>query len=117
MAQQQPEKRPDKRVFPRMAAECPVLYRTNEQERWCVGVLQDFSATGVLMTCSRALAAGTPISLRLERNRNRSLPALSGSGTVIRSDKLSAAKYEIACKLTKIDPPSKAVSPASDKPL
>lgn len=117
MTQQQPEKRNNKRVFPRIAAECPVLYRTNEQERWCVGVLQDFSATGVLMTCSRALAAGTPISLRLERNRNRTLPALSGSGIVIRSDKLSAAKFEIACKLTKIDPPSKAISPTSDQPL
>lgn len=117
MTQQQPEKRQNKRVFPRIIAECPVLYRTNEQERWCVGVLQDFSATGVLMTCGRALAAGTPISLRLERNRNRTLPALSGSGTVIRSDKLSAAKYEIACKLTKIDPPNKPVPSDGDKPL
>ena len=104
-------------MFPRMEAECPVLYRTNEQERWCVGVLQDFSATGVLMTCNRALPAGTPISLRLERGRNKSLPALSGSGSVIRSDKLSSNKYEIACKMTHIDPPSKTASPTSDIPL
>jgi hypothetical protein len=117
MTQSPPEKRRDKRVFPRMAAECPVLYRTHEQERWCVGVLKDFSATGILMTCSRALPAGTPISLRLERGRNRSLPALSGSGTVIRSEKHSSTKYEIACKLTQIDPPHKAASPASDIPL
>lgn len=100
-----------------MAAECPVLYRTNEQERWCVGVLQNFSATGILMTCNRALAAGTPISVRLERGRNKSLPALSGSGTIVRSNKLSSTKYEIACKLTHIDPPSKTASPASDSPL
>jgi hypothetical protein len=117
MTQRQPEKRRDKRVFPRMAAECPVLYRTNEQERWCVGVLKDFSATGLLMTCTRALAAGTPITVRLERGRNRSLPALSGSGTVIRSNKLSSTKYEIACKLTQIDPPGKASSPTSDNPF
>lgn len=117
MSQHQPEKRQDKRVFPRMAAECPVLYRTNEQERWCVGMLQDFSATGVLMTCNRALTEGTQISLRLERGRNKSLPALSGSGTIIRSDKLSSTKYEVACKLTQIDPPSKTASPASDTPL
>lgn len=117
MNQRQPEKRQDKRVFPRMVAECPVLYRTNEQERWCVGMLQDFSATGVLMTCNRAMTAGTPISLRLERGRNKSLPALSGSGIIIRSDQLSASKYEVACKLTHIDPPSKTPSQATDKPL
>jgi hypothetical protein len=117
MAQRQPDQRWDKRVFPRMAAECPVLYRTSEQERWCVGVLKDFSATGILMTCNRALTAGTPITLRLERGRNRSLPALSGSGAVIRSNKLSSTKYEIACKLTQIDPPGKAASPASETPL
>ena len=117
MTQRQPENRQDKRVFPRMEAECPVLYRTNEQERWCVGVLHDFSATGILMTCNRVLPVGTPISLRLERGRNKSLPALSGTGSVIRSDKLSTTKYEIACKLTHIDPPGKTASPASDSPL
>lgn len=117
MTQHQPEKRQDKRVFPRMEAECPVLYRTNERERWCVGVLQDFSATGVFMTCSRALPVGTPISLRLERGRNKSLPALSGTGSVIRNDKISATKYGIACKMTHIDPPGKTAPPASDSPL
>jgi hypothetical protein len=117
MTQQQPEKRRDKRVFPRIAAACPVLYRTNEQERWCVGVLQDFSATGLLMTCDRPLVAGTPISLRLERGRNRSLPALSGSGIIVRSDKLPNLKYEIACKLTHIDPPARDAAPEPDNPL
>ena len=117
MSQHQPEKQRNKRVFPRISAECPVLYRTNEQERWCVGMLQDFSATGVLMTCSRSLEAGTPISLQLERGRNKTLPALRGSGVIIRSDKLSNKKYEIACKMTKIDPPSKTAPLADDAPL
>lgn len=116
MTQQLPERRRDKRLFPRIAAECPVLYRTHDQERWCVGVLKNFSATGILMTCTRALATGTPISLRLERGRNLSIPALSGSGAVVRSEKLSSTKYEIACKLTQIDRPAKAASPASDSP-
>lgn len=107
MTHSQTERPQNKRMFPRMEAECPVLYRTTEQERWCVGVLRDFSATGVLMICDRALLTGMPISLRLERGRNKSLPALSGSGIVIRSDALSAKKYEIACKLTRIDPPGK----------
>lgn len=114
MTAQPPEKQHDKRLFPRMTAACPVLYRTHEQERWCVGVLQDFSATGLLMTCDRDLAAGTPISLRLERGRNRNLPALSGSGIIARSDKLSATKYQVACKLTRIDPPARPAPAAVD---
>ncbi len=116
MSQRQQEDKLNKRMFPRITAECPVLYRTHEQERWCVGMLQDFSATGVLMTCDRALTTGTQISLRLERGRNKTLPALSGSGNIIRSDKLSGSKYEIACKMTQIDPPSMTAPPESDTP-
>lgn len=115
MNQHQPEKRRDKRVFPRMAASCPVVYRTNVQERWCVGVLLDFSATGVLMTCNRKLDVNTPISLRFDNSRHQNLPALSGSGIVIRSDELANSKYEVACKLTRIDPPGKA-SPSPAEP-
>lgn len=97
----------DKRVFPRMVAECPVLYRTSDKERWCVGILIDFSATGLQMTCNRELHPGTPISTRLERGNNKVLPALSGSGTVVRCIKISNTKFKVACKLTKIDPPAK----------
>lgn len=114
MTQPLPEKRQNKRVFPRITAECPVLYRTSEQERWCVGVLLDFSATGLLMTCNRPLEVGQSIDMRLERGRNKTLPALSGSGSVIRSDMLSTTKYKIAFKMTKIDPPIKEPSPSDD---
>lgn len=107
----------NKRLFPRIEAECPVLYRTNAQERWCVGILQDFSATGVLMICNRNLATGTKISLRLERERNKILPALRGSGIITRSNKLSNTKYEIACKLTKIDLPNMTTSEKNDGAL
>ncbi|WP_172597755.1 PilZ domain-containing protein [Sulfuriflexus mobilis] len=110
MSEGHPEPAHNKRVFPRMVATCPVLYRTHEEERWCVGMLLDFSATGVLMTCNRDLPIGTLISLRLERGRHRDLPALSGSGNIVRCDKLSIVKYEVACKLTHIDPPDKAGS-------
>jgi len=96
----------NKRIFPRIDAQCPVMHRENDQQRWSVGLLINFSATGFLFSSARALEPGAPISVRLERGRNRSLPAVSGSGEVTRCDALDSNKYEIACKLNHIDPPS-----------
>jgi len=95
----------NKRVFPRVDAICPVMHRTSEVERWNVGLLINFSATGVLFNSVRALQEGTPITVRLERGRNLVIPALSGSGEVTRCTETASNKYEIACKLTQINPP------------
>ena len=93
------------RVFPRVDAVCPVMHRANDTQRWCVGLLINFSATGMLFQSNRALKAGADISIRLERGRNRTIPALSGSGKVIRCTKIDNNKYEVACKLSQINPP------------
>ena len=99
---------PNNRVFPRINAKCPVMHRADDSERWSVGLLINFSATGMLFTSARPLKIGSSITVRLERGRNLVIPALSGSGNVIRCTKLETNKYEIACKLTKIDPPESA---------
>jgi len=104
--QQNTQSETNNRVFPRIVAKCPLMHRENEQQRWSVGILINFSATGVLFSSARSLEIDSPIAVRLERGRNRSLPALSGSGMVIRCDDLGSGKYEIACKLDRIDPPS-----------
>jgi len=104
--QQNPQDETNNRVFPRIDAQCPLMHRENDQQRWSVGVLINFSATGVFFNSTRALEIGSPIAVRLERGRNRTIPALSGSGNVIRCDELDSGKYEIACKLDRIDPPS-----------
>jgi len=96
---------PNNRVFPRINAKCPVMHRSDDSERWSVGLLINFSATGMLFTSARALEVNADISVRLERGRNLVIPALSGSGKIIRCTKLETNKYEIACKLTKINPP------------
>jgi len=100
---------PNNRVFPRVDATCPVMHRANESERWSVGLLVNFSATGMLFQSARALEIDTNITVRLERGRNRAIPALSGSGKIIRCTKIEDSKYEIACKLSHIDPPETAV--------
>jgi len=96
---------PNNRVFPRIDAKCPVMHRSDEFERWSVGLLINFSATGMLFTSARALKLDANIMVRLERGRNLVIPALSGSGHVIRCTKIESNKYEIACKLTKINAP------------
>jgi len=98
------------RVFPRILAKCPVMHRSDETERWSVGLLINFSATGMLFTSARTLKLGANIIIRLERARNLVIPALSGSGNVIRCTKIENNKYEIACKLTKINPPEVPIS-------
>ena len=96
------------RIFPRVDATCPVMHRANETQRWSVGLLINFSATGMLFQSARELKAGSAISVRLERGRNHVIPALSGSGKVIRCTKMDNNKYEVACKLSHIDPPETA---------
>ena len=96
------------RVFPRVDATCPVMHRASESERWSVGLLINFSATGMLFHSTRALQTNSNISVRLERGRNKVIPALSGSGKVIRCTKMANNKYEVACKLSRINPPETA---------
>jgi len=97
----------ERRVFPRITAACPVLYRENSHERWSVGLLTDFSATGLSMNCTKAIPIGTKIMAQLERGRNRVIPALSGTGVITRCSKLDNSKYEIACKMIQFDAPTR----------
>lgn len=96
----------NRRVFPRITAQCPVMHRPDHYQRWSVGLLINFSATGMLFTSARELEAGADIIVKLERGRNMVIPALSGSGKVIRCRKLDTNKYEVACQLNKINPPT-----------
>jgi len=100
---------PNRRVFPRITAKCPVMHRADENERWSVGLLINFSATGMLFNSARQLDVGADIIVSLERGRNLVIPSLSGSGKVIRCTKVETNKYEVACKLTKINPPDTIV--------
>ena len=93
------------RVFPRVTATCPVMYRSNEVVRWNVGLLINFSATGVLFQSTRAIPVDSDIIVRLENGRSPVIPALSGSGKVTRCTEIEKNKYEIACRLNRIDPP------------
>ncbi len=94
----------ERRIFPRLDAICPVLYQTSASRRWQAGTLVDFSATGVRIQCDELLLAGTPISIQFKPANQKAIPAISGEGNVVRCEPNEDMRYEISCKLTRVDP-------------
>lgn len=92
----------ENRVFPRMAARCPVLYREINAKQWHVAKLVDFSATGLRMECDDNLGAGTLLAIQIKPGSNKVIPALTARGEVVRSEINAQSVIEVSCKLTKI---------------
>ena len=92
------------RRFPRIGVRCPVLYRVHSAKRWQVAKLVDFSATGLRMECDENLPAGIAIALQIKPGSNKTVPALSAQGEVVRSQPNDALVFEVSCKLTKVRP-------------
>jgi len=97
----------DQRQFPRINAQCPVLYLTEGSERWLVGKLLNMSATGLLMVSEDPLTEKASISIKLQPGSNKLIPAISGSGHIIRCSRNRLDRYNVSIKLTRIDPPKK----------
>ena len=53
----------ERRTFPRLPANCPVLYRVKENQRWLVATLDEYSATGFSMVCDDNLKEGSEIAI------------------------------------------------------
>jgi hypothetical protein len=96
----------DKRIFPRISAECPVLYLGPGMQRWLVGKLIDFSATGLRLTCDTLLETGDEISIQIKPGSNRKIPAISGVGSVVRTDFNNMGQYEISIKMLRVNKPA-----------
>ena len=90
------------RKFPRINVTCPVLYRLSENTRWQVARLVDFSATGVCMICDDNLPLNSNISIQIKPGSQKTVPALSAAGTVVRSVTTDDQRFEISCKITKV---------------
>jgi hypothetical protein len=92
----------NKRVFPRVTVTCPVLYRESSSKRWQVGRLVDFSATGVCMICDDNLPIDSEISIQIKPGSQKTVPALSASGVVVRSVTTDEQRFEVSCKILKV---------------
>ena len=92
----------EKRVFPRLETECPVLYAIGNSNKWQVGILVNFSATGLLMRCKEQLLKNINISIIFKPGQNRLVPEIAAKGKIIRCDEIGEDEFEVSCKLTEV---------------
>ncbi|WP_455212029.1 PilZ domain-containing protein [Kaarinaea lacus] len=100
----------EKRIFPRMETECPVLYAVGNSKKWQVGILVNYSATGLLMKCKERLLKNINISILFKPGQNRLVPEVAAKGKVIRCNQIGEDEFEVSCKLTEIKPQKKIAS-------
>jgi hypothetical protein len=103
-------KESEKRIFPRLETECPVLYAVGNSNKWQVGILINFSATGLLMKCKERLLKNINISILFKPGQNRLVPEVSAKGKVIRCNQMAEDDFEVSCKLTEVKPLKKMSS-------
>lgn len=104
---QQDNKEPEKRVFPRLETECPILYAVGDSKKWQVGILVNFSATGLLMKCKEPLLKNINISILFKPGQNRLVPEIAAKGKIIRCTQIAEDEFEVSCKLTEVKPQKK----------
>lgn len=95
-------KNDNQRVFPRISVTCPVLYRLSAAKRWQVARLVDFSATGVRMVCDDNLTINSEIAIQIKPGSQKTVPALSATGVVVRSNINAEQRFEVSCKVIKV---------------
>ncbi len=94
----------ERRLFPRIATRCQVLYRTPESKGWSAARLVDFSAIGMRIECDELLMLGTPVAIQIKPGEDKAIPAVSAKGSVVRCEPNANLRYEVSCKLTKVSP-------------
>jgi hypothetical protein len=99
-----PDKQAERRVFPRIPAQCPVRFRDSRARRWLIGRLMDFSATGLLMITPCALEIGETVMVQLERGSRRDIPPLAGEGSVVRCMQSAVDQFQVAVKILRFTP-------------
>jgi len=92
----------NKRKFPRVAVTCPVLYRQFPNKRWLVARLVDFSAIGVCMICDDNLPLDTEVEIQIKPGSQKTVPALSATGVVVRCLVTDDQRFEVSCKVIKV---------------
>ncbi len=97
----------EKRMFPRVQTRCPLLYRVDGMARRMVGICTDFSATGVKMVCKQALAVKASIDIEFKPGSNKSVPAMTAQGQVVRCEPIGDEEFLVACRFTRVQAASR----------
>lgn len=102
MSSMMDSKADNQRVFPRISVTCPVLYRLSAAKRWQVARLVDFSATGVRMVCDDNLTINSELAIQIKPGSKKTVPELSVTGVVVRSELNAEQRFEVSCKVIKV---------------
>ena len=94
----------EKRTFPRMESECPIIYSIGTSKRWVTATLKNFSATGICIISNEQLIKSISISMITKPGRNKLVPEITASGKVTHCEALGDNKYRVGCKLLKVKP-------------
>lgn len=92
----------ERRAFPRVKAQCPLHYFTQEGGTWSEATLEDYSASGVCFYSNETLLRDTKITIQITRDACPKVPALAASATVLRCDLDEGHRFRIVCKLTRV---------------
>jgi hypothetical protein len=93
----------ERRMFPRVIANCPVLYRLDFSERWHVAKMVDYSATGIRISCDENLPVGTKIAIQIKPGSIKTIPPVSAEGQVARSEVDSDQHFVVSVKILKVE--------------
>lgn len=92
----------ERRAFPRIDANCPVLYQPRPNSRWIVARLLEYSATGISMVCDENLPEGGEIAIQIKPGSLKTIPQLSANGKVVRCVETSDNRFKVSCKILKV---------------
>lgn len=92
----------ERRLFPRMQALCPVLYRLGKKNGWKVAKMYNLSATGVQFLCADKPVQSTVVSIHVKPGSKKNIPELIAKGEVLRIEELAEDQFLLSCKLTEV---------------
>jgi len=92
----------ERRTFPRISVNCPALYRVDPNKRWLVAKMLEYSATGITMICDENLPEGTELDIQIKPGSIKTIPQLSVTGQIVRSETNSDQRFSISVKILKV---------------
>ena len=97
------EKDDEKRKFPRIPADCPVLFRSQSNHQWNLARMMDFSATGLSLIFANASKEGVTIEFQIQPGDNKLVPEITGYAKILRCIPMDNNEFHISCRLTKVN--------------
>jgi len=92
----------ERRAFPRISVNCPTLYRLETGKRWWVAKMVEYSATGITMICDENLPEGSELDIQIKPGSIKTIPELSVTGKVMRSEANDDQRFNISVKILKV---------------